>query len=178
MCGKTAGAGPKSTPAVFFFFFLRYESAPVLPGRGCGTDAGVGRHKTSPGLPRGKTPPMPCRPNYNLHKEAGGSPKLCFAASNFRGEPGRPAIRRFKSASLIRDVGLLSRKVRRRHAHSREYHSVSAHRVSRAGGEELIAPPHRQTGARQNAHTHPAARHRRRWIQKSHPRFRRSPSGE
>ena len=59
---------------------------------------------------RGKTPPMPCRPNYNLHIKAGGSPKLCFAASNFRTRFGRPAIRRFKSASLIRDVGLMDRE--------------------------------------------------------------------
>lgn len=29
---------------------------------------------------------MPCRPNYNLHIKAGGSPKLCFTASNFRDE--------------------------------------------------------------------------------------------
>ena len=27
---------------------------------------------------------MPCRPGYNLHKRAGGSPKFCFIASNIR----------------------------------------------------------------------------------------------
>ena len=42
------------------------------------------RKKTSPGLPRGKAPQMPCWPNYNLHNKAGGSPKFCFAASNVR----------------------------------------------------------------------------------------------
>ena len=31
---------------------------------------------------------MPCRPNYNLHDRAGGSPKFCFAASNVRPKPG------------------------------------------------------------------------------------------
>ena len=76
----------------------------------CGACTGVSPKKTSPGLPRGKTPPMPCRPNYNLHMKAGGSPKFCFTASNFRTKFGRPAIRRFKSASLIRDVGLMSRE--------------------------------------------------------------------
>ena len=64
---------------------------------------------------------MPCRPNYNLHDRAGGSPKFCFAASNFR-VSGRPAIRRLKSASLIRDVGLMGRKSEiKLHAHSRNF---------------------------------------------------------
>ena len=53
-----------------------------------------------------KSPAAPLGSGYNLHKVAGGSPKLCFTASNFRLRAGRPAIRRFKSASLIRNVGL------------------------------------------------------------------------
>ena len=68
--------------------------------------------KNSPsGDLRGSAPQMPCRPNYNLHEKAGGSPKFCFAASNIRFLAGRPAIRRIKSASLIRNVGLMGHEV-------------------------------------------------------------------
>ena len=43
------------------------------------------RNKKRPGaFAPGRTPQMPCWPNYNLHKRAGGSPKFCFAASNVR----------------------------------------------------------------------------------------------
>ena len=45
--------------------------------------------KKLPPVARGKIPLMPCRPMNNLHKRAGGSPKLCFTASNVR--PGREA---------------------------------------------------------------------------------------
>ena len=70
---------------------------------------------------------MPCRPNYNLHERAGGSPKLCFAASNVRHGVGRPAIRRFKSASLMRDVGLMGRcAAKGNHAHRRTLFFFSA----------------------------------------------------
>ena len=46
------------------------------------------REKTPPGFPGGAPPQMPCWLNYNLHNRAGGSPKFCFAASNFRRKPG------------------------------------------------------------------------------------------
>ena len=49
---------------------------------------GAPLNKNSPGFPRGSSPRMPCRPNYNLHERAGGSPKFCFAASNVRQESG------------------------------------------------------------------------------------------
>ena len=75
--------------------------------------------KNSPGCP-GETPRMPCRLNSNLHIRAGGSPKFCFAASNFRPWAGRPAIRRLNSASLIRDVGFMSRKSEWTHTHTAE----------------------------------------------------------
>jgi len=82
----------------------------------------------------GCVPQMPCRPNYNLHVKAGGSPKFCFAASNVRRNAGRPAIRRFKSASLIRDVGLMGREtLKRRHAHSRNFFSFYADNEVLAG---------------------------------------------
>ena len=35
-----------------------------------------------------KYPAVPLGFDYNLHKKAGGSPKLCFSASNVRPEPG------------------------------------------------------------------------------------------
>lgn len=42
-------------------------------------------HKKPPGdYSPGDAPQMPCWPNYNLHKRAGGSPKFCFAASNIQ----------------------------------------------------------------------------------------------
>ena len=66
--------------------------------------------KNSHRFPCGSLPLVPCRPSYNLHEWAGGSPKFCFAASNIRPrKAGRPAIRRLKSASLIDDVGLMGR---------------------------------------------------------------------
>ena len=89
----------------FFFQDESKEAKREVPHRSMRVLASSVFKKTSPGLPRGKTPPMPCRPNYNLHMKAGGSPKSCFTASNFR--------RRFKSASLIRDVGLMGRKGRK-----------------------------------------------------------------
>ena len=59
---------------------------------------------------RGCAPQMPCRPNYNLHEWAGGSPPRCFSASNIRphlkGADGRPAIDSESTASLERNVGL------------------------------------------------------------------------
>ena len=38
---------------------------------------------------------------------------------------------------------------------------------------KLIPRPRRQTGERQNAHTHPEARPHRRWTRTARPRFRR-----
>ena len=104
-----------------------------------------GRKKTPPEN-RGSLPLMPCRPNDNLHDRAGGLPKFCFAASNVRPEAGRPAIRRFKSASLISDVGLLGREGReRRHAHSRNpVLLLSGHATAYACGAPLIPRPRRR----------------------------------
>jgi len=122
---------------------------------------------------------MPCRPNYNLHKRAGGSPKFCFAASNVRFLAGRPAIRRLISASLIRDVGLMGHEVHKDNTHTagivfnlipRGINSLCER--GKENSRKLIPLLRRQREERQNAHTHPEAHRHRQWIRKARRRFR------
>lgn len=59
---------------------------------------------------RRPSPPLPWKPDYNLHRHAGGSPLLGFSASNFRkrSTPPREACNSPRNvASLIRNVGLI-----------------------------------------------------------------------
>ena len=68
-----------SIPYLFLF-------AEMLPGRNI-----LKKKKPdekSSGKCRSKYPAVPLGFDYNLHKKAGGSPKLCFSASNVRPEPG------------------------------------------------------------------------------------------
>ena len=132
---------------------------------------------------QGDTPQMPCRPNYNLHKRAGGSPKFCFAASNVRFLAGRPAIRRLISASLIRDVGLMGHEVHKDNTHTAGIVSdlsthprgiISLCRRGRKNSWKLIPLLRRQRVKRQNARTHPAAHHRHQWTRKAHRHYRQS----